>query len=147
MSQHILQGTSTLLHAVDGSGILAFIGICVKMHLVYWRISRGQQYAVHRSANFSVHLSDEDSLDATLSFTVTRFTNNPHVPDASINRGPYPIPGGSPCIKLLTESGAPPYGELARRVWPIGVVTRCDDYTNSKMLCIHHSSLLPDDYV
>lgn len=87
-------------------------------------------------------MSDEDNLDATLSFTVIRFTCNPHELDASISRGHYPISGGSPCIKLLTESGAPPYGELARRVWPTGVVTRCDDYTNSEMLCIHHSSLL-----
>lgn len=87
-------------------------------------------------------------LDATLSFTVIRFTYNPHEIDASTNQDPYPIPGGSPCIKLLTESGAPPYGELARRVWPTSVVTRCDDYsTNSKMLCIHHPSLLSGDGV
>lgn len=33
VSQHILPGPSTLLHAVDGSRVLAFIGIDMKMRL------------------------------------------------------------------------------------------------------------------
>ena len=84
----------------------------------------GQQYAVHRNANFSLHMSDEDMLDATLSFTVIRFTYKPHGINASINRDPLSYSWGITVYKLLNESGAPPYGELARRVWPTGVVTR-----------------------